>query len=104
MHTYNALENMYHGDHNIGHNDEVKKIDSSSSGMGINTEQAELMKSAIELNELTAINIMIPIKNIFMISQDEVLDKFKLQQILEKGYSRIPIFNKKDKNDIVGKT
>ena len=37
------------------------------------------------------------------LSQDEVIDKYKLQMILEKGYSRIPVYVNKDKNDIIGR-
>jgi len=56
----------------------------------------------MEMSKLQAFSLMIPKKDLFMISYDEVIDKFKLQLILEKGYSRIPVFNKNNRDDIIG--
>jgi metal transporter CNNM len=60
------------------------------------------MISAIEIKEKKVIELMIPIKSVFMIDQDEVLDKFKLNLILDKGYSRIPVYSKNNRNDMEG--
>lgn len=70
--------------------------------MGLNDEQANLMISALEMREKKAIELMIPIRNTFMIDYDDILDKFKLNLILDKGYSRIPVYSNHNKNDIVG--
>jgi len=70
--------------------------------MGINDEQANMMISALEINEKKVINFMIPIRKVFMIDYDESLDEKKLKIILDNGYSRIPVFSNHNKNDIVG--
>jgi len=70
--------------------------------MGLNDEQANLMISALEMREKKVIELMIPIRNTFMIDYDDILDKFKLNLILDKGYSRIPVYSNHNKNDIVG--
>lgn len=92
LHTINALEQIhFQSEESTGLNK-----------MGLHDEQANLMISALEIREKKVIELMIPIKNTFMIDYDEILDKFKLQLILERGYSRIPVFSNHDKNDIVG--
>jgi metal transporter CNNM len=70
--------------------------------MGLNQEQANLMISAIDMKDRKAIELMIPLKNTFMISFDDALDKFKLGLILDKGFSRIPVYANDNRNDIVG--
>ncbi len=99
LHTFNSLSqmNLIHDDHQ---NDQ--EIRSSNHKMGLYDEQANLMISALEIREKKVIELMIPIKNTFMIDYDEILDKFKLQLILDKGYSRIPVFSNHNSNDIVG--
>jgi len=70
--------------------------------IGLNDEQANLMISALEMREKKVIELMIPIRNTFMIDYDDILDKFKLTLILDKGYSRIPVYSNHNKNDVVG--
>ena len=98
LHTFNSLQQM-----NLLHSDEHTPSESMTNHkMGLYDEQANLMISALEIREKKVIEMMIPIKNTFMIDYDEVLDKFKLQLMLDKGYSRIPIFSNHNSNDIVG--
>jgi metal transporter CNNM len=70
--------------------------------MGLIDEQANLMISALEMKDKKVIELMIPIRNTFMIDYDDTLDKFKLNLILDKGYSRIPVYANHNKNDIQG--
>ncbi len=84
-------------------NTTLKKTENTSTEMGINYELAELIKSVLGINDTHLANIIILNKNLFMLSQEDVIDKFKLQLILKKGYSRIPVYANKDKNDIKGK-
>lgn len=92
LHTFNALEKLHDN-----------KIDlESDKKIGLNDEQANMMISALEIKEKKVINFMIPIRKVFMIDYDEGLDKKKLKTILDKGYSRIPVFSNHNKNDIVG--
>jgi metal transporter CNNM len=70
--------------------------------MGLIDEQANLMISALEMKDKKVIELMIPIRNTFMIDYDDILDKFKLNLILDKGYSRIPVYANHNKNDIQG--
>lgn len=51
---------------------------------------------------IKVIEIMIPFKKVFLFNFEEKIDKNKLSVILEKGYSRIPVFTNKNENDIIG--
>jgi len=81
----------------------VGDIKNDEGEMGIDIEQADLIKSVLGINNLKASSIMIPANDIFMLSYDDVLDKNKLKFLLEKGFSRIPIYADKDKNNIIGR-
>ncbi len=70
--------------------------------LGLNEEQANLMISAIEMKEKKAIEVMIPISKTFMISYDDSIDNVKLSVILERGFSRIPVYSGSNPNDIIG--
>lgn len=76
--------------------EEVKK------DLGLNDEQASLMVSAIEMRDKNAIELMIKINKTFIISYDEKIDNVRLSLILEKGYSRIPVYAGNDSNNIIG--
>ena len=88
LHTFNALKEIQH--------------EHEGDKMGLHDLQANMMISAIEIKDKKVIELMIPIKNVFMIDQDEILDKFKLNLILDKGYSRIPVYNNHNRNDLEG--
>lgn len=45
---------------------------------------------------------MIKFRDIYSIKYEEPLDKNKLNEILEKGFSRIPLFKNDDKTDLIG--
>lgn len=75
---------------------------STNNKIGLNDEEANLMISALEIREKQVIELMIPIKSTFMIDYDEKLDKTKLKQIVDKGYSRIPVYANHNIQDILG--
>lgn len=99
LHTHNSLKKLQ-SDEKIEHSEKDKIYDNEN--MGLFDEQANLMISALEMKEKKVIELMIPIRNTFMFDYDDILDKFKLNLILDKGYSRIPVYSNHNKNDIQG--
>ena len=95
LHTYNSLEKLKNEEH-------FDEETYNKEKMGLIDEQANLMISALEMKEKKVIELMIPIRNTFMIDYDDILDSFKLNLILDKGYSRIPVYANHNKNDIQG--
>ena len=69
---------------------------------GLNEEQANLMISAIEMKEKKTIEVMIPIVKTFMVSYDDPIDNVRLSVILERGFSRIPVYAGNNPADIIG--
>ena len=101
LHTYQALKKLQEEEeqHRFIAKDEIAK---PSDKMGLNDLEATLMISALEIREKKVIEIMIPFKKVFLLNFEEKIDKNKLSVILEKGYSRIPVFTNKNENDIIG--
>ena len=91
MHTYEALKKIAEEEEK---NPYIPKheIPKPSDKMGLSQFEANLMISALEIKEKKVIEIMIKFRDIYSIKYEEPLDKKKLNEILEKGFSRIPVF------------
>ena len=94
LHTHEALERLRKEE---GHHHEQH----SKNEIGLHTEQADLMISALKIKERKAYELMIPLEKVYMLDCDQTLDTMQVQLILEKGYSRIPVFCG-DKSNIMG--
>jgi metal transporter CNNM len=68
---------------------------------GLLNEQANLMISAIEIKEKLAVEMMIPIDEVFMLDYNQFINERMLHVILDKGFSRIPVYLN-DKHNIIG--
>ena len=86
--------------------DETKNINNLSNEgdkrLALNEEEANLMLSALDMREKKVEDVMIPLEKVFTIDYDEIIDEQKLKEIIQKGYSRIPVFSCNNKNDIIG--
>ena len=59
------------------------------------------VKGTLALQDKTVKSIMTPIKDVFMMDIESVIDQQLFMQILETGYSRIPVYEG-SKNNIIG--
>jgi CBS domain containing-hemolysin-like protein len=92
LHTHNALQQIDHlSENKLTHVNQL----------GINVDQKNLIISAFELKETSAHDIMIPMDNVYMIDYDQKIGKKELNEILEKGFSRIPVYEY-HKSNLVG--
>jgi len=101
MHTVEALKKIAEEEEKnpyIAKND----IPKPSDKMGLGQLEANLMISALEIKEKKVVEIMINFNDIYSINFDEPIDKKKVVEILDKGYSRIPVFRNDDKTDLIG--
>lgn len=80
----------------------MASINMMQDDFGLNDEQANMMISAIEMKDKKAIEVMIPIFKTFMFSYDEPIDSARLNVMIEKGYSRIPVYNGSNTSDLIG--
>ena len=101
LHTYQALKKLQEEEeqHKYIPKDEIAK---PSDKVGLNEVEANLMISALEIREKKVVEIMIPFKKVFLLDFDEKIDKIKVNLMLEKGYSRIPVYQNNNQNDIIG--
>ncbi len=70
--------------------------------LALNEEEANLMLSALDMREKKVEDVMIPLEKVFTIDYDEVINEQKLKEIIQKGYSRIPVFSFNNQNDLIG--
>ncbi|XP_072521393.1 metal transporter CNNM4 isoform X3 [Salminus brasiliensis] len=55
-------------------------------------EEMNMIQGALELRTKTVEDVMTPLNNCFMIHSDAVLDFNTMSEIMESGYTRIPVF------------
>ncbi|XP_048841988.1 metal transporter CNNM4 isoform X3 [Brienomyrus brachyistius] len=61
-------------------------------------EELNMIQGALELRTKTVEDIMTPLSNCFMIHSDAVLDFNTMSEIMESGYTRIPVFEDERSN------
>lgn len=59
----------------------------------LEADEVVVIEGALDLAEKTVCNVMVPIKDVFMLSKDAVLDKEAFRVILATGHSRIPVYS-----------
>lgn len=61
-------------------------------------EELNMIQGALELRTKTVEDVMTPIHDCFMINSDAVLDFNTMSEIMESGYTRIPVFEEERSN------
>ncbi len=60
----------------------------------LDEDEIEIMRGALQLSEKRVRDIMTPIKNVFWLAPDTVIDSKRIDQIKAAGRSRIPVLNR----------
>lgn len=68
----------------------------------LNEDEVTIITAVLDLKAKAVGNIMTPMKDVFTMSSDTVLDEKMMDNILSAGYSRIPIHTPENKNNFVG--
>ncbi|KAJ3580624.1 hypothetical protein NHX12_034322 [Muraenolepis orangiensis] len=61
-------------------------------------EELNMIQGALELRTKTVENVMTPLSNCFMMQGDAVLDFNTMSEVMESGYTRIPVFEDERSN------
>lgn len=61
-------------------------------------EELNMIQGALELRTKTVEDVMTPLSNCFMIHSDAVLDFNTMSEIMESGYTRIPVYEEERTN------
>ncbi|KAI5280452.1 cell agglutination protein Mam3, partial [Ascosphaera acerosa] len=68
----------------------------------LNQDEVTIIQSVLDLKDKTVGSIMTPMKYVFTLSRDAVLDEKTMDHILSAGYSRIPIHSPANPLDFEG--
>ncbi|KAH6811766.1 CBS domain protein [Perilla frutescens var. frutescens] len=72
----------------------------AGKGGELTHDETTIIAGALELSEKTASDAMTPISETFAIDINAKLDRFLMNQILEKGHSRVPVYYEQPTNII----
>ncbi len=61
----------------------------------LDEDEVEIVRNALRLSERRVSEIMTPLKYVYYLNEDSVIDAAKIDELKAENYSRIPIFNKK---------
>ncbi|KAL8736796.1 MAG: hypothetical protein Q9166_000162 [cf. Caloplaca sp. 2 TL-2023] len=73
-----------------------------AAGEQLNSDEVTIISAVLDLKAKPIGSIMTPIKDVFTMSSDTVLDEKTMDVILGAGYSRIPIHEPKNPQNYVG--
>ncbi len=68
---------------------------STNKSNELDEDEIEIMRGALSLSETRVRDIMTDIRHTYWLNPGTVIDAQKIDEIKERGFSRIPIFNKK---------
>jgi metal transporter CNNM len=68
----------------------------------LNDDEVTIITAVLDLRDKPVGDIMTPMKEVYVMSADQVMDVKTMNEILSKGYSRIPIHAPGKKGDFVG--
>lgn len=88
------------GDKSITEEELITIIDEAETGGGIDKHESELIRSAIEFNDLDVVDIITPRVQVVAVSSDMTPEEI-LKVFDDNGFSRLPVYND-DIDNIVG--
>lgn len=68
----------------------------------LNEDEITIIGAVLELKEKPVHDVMTPMEDVFVMSEDTVLDEEKIDMILSAGYSRIPIHEAGNQTNFIG--
>lgn len=80
----------------------LKLLDVTQEHHDLEKDEVNIISGALAFKKKIAEDVMTKIDNVYCLSSDRVLDFKTIKEIYESGFSRIPIYEGGDKNDVVG--
>ncbi|KAI0009170.1 DUF21-domain-containing protein [Xylariaceae sp. FL0662B] len=68
----------------------------------LNQDEVTIISAVLDLKRKAVEEVMTPMDDVFIMSEDTVLDEKTIDQILDAGYSRIPIYQAGNPTNFVG--
>ncbi len=60
----------------------------------LDDDEVEIVRNALQLSEKHVKDIMLPMENVYYLLETDIIDAKKIDELTDKNWSRIPIFNK----------
>ena len=73
-----------------------------TSNLGLENDQASLMISALEIGNVKAKDLMVPLNSIYKIDYNAEFTKDLFDEIIQLGYSRIPVYKNASNHCLCG--
>jgi CBS domain containing-hemolysin-like protein len=89
LHSYHALE-------------AIGEMNETNNDAGLNQYQMKMINSVIDFRAGTVKKLMIPPQQIFSLNVNKKIDNHIAKKVTKAGFSRIPVYEKNDKNRIIG--
>lgn len=80
---------------------ESKKGDDGAHEQALTADEANLIRSAIDLSSKTVADLMTPIDDVFMLDVNTLLSRDVLESLVQRQFSRIPVF-RGDRQHVIG--
>lgn len=80
----------------------LKLLDVTQEHHDLEKDEVNIISGALAFKKKIAEDVMTKIENVYCLSNSGALDFKTIKEIYESGFSRIPIYNEADKNDIIG--
>jgi len=68
----------------------------------LNDDEVTIITAVLDLREKPIGDIMTPMKDVYIMSSEQIMDVNTMNEVLSKGYSRIPIHAAGNKDDFIG--
>ncbi|ODV62658.1 Mam3p, partial [Ascoidea rubescens DSM 1968] len=68
----------------------------------LNDDEVTIISSVLDLKEKPVESIMTPIENVYTVPADQILDQKTVEEIFNKGFSRIPIYLPNEPSNFIG--
>lgn len=96
------LSKVFHGDEDDGITEEelITMVDQAEDEGGLNQHESELIRSAIEFNDMEVDEILTPRVDIVAVEDTDSMEEIA-RTFAESGYSRLPVYHE-DIDDVVG--
>jgi Mg2+/Co2+ transporter CorC len=65
-------------------------------------DEVTIIASVLDLKEKAISTVMTPLEDVFTLSEDAILDEHLMEEIVNAGHSRIPIYRHDDPNNFIG--
>lgn len=66
-----------------------------------NCQEVQIVAGALELSKKTVGDVMTHVSNVFMLPSDVILDPKSVSDIVQSGFTRIPVFEPGNRNNVV---